>query len=82
MVRVAEKVREGVKALNLYYEGKQVKVTLSLGVTFLSGKFLPDRAASEVVREKADKLAKVADAALYQAKNEGRDKVIFHNGTV
>ena len=82
VLAVAEKVREGAKALILHFEGKPVTVTLSLGVTFVSGKALQsNKATSEFAREKAAQLTRVADAALYQAKQEGRDKVVFRDGT-
>lgn len=82
VLAVAEKVREGAKALVLHFEGKPIKVTLSLGVTFVSGKALQSyKTTSEFAREKAAQLTRVADAALYQAKQEGRDKVVFRDGT-
>jgi diguanylate cyclase (GGDEF)-like protein/PAS domain S-box-containing protein len=81
VLRVAEKVREGAKALGLFFEGRPIKVTLSLGVTFIAGKALPSSGpVSGLAREQAAQLTRVADAALYQAKKEGRDKVVFRHG--
>jgi diguanylate cyclase (GGDEF)-like protein len=62
----AEAIREGVKALEVE-TGEQVlgHITLSLGV---SG--VPECEA------RGETLLRAADAALYQAKNEGRDRVV------
>ncbi len=80
VLMVAEKVREGAKALVFHFEGRPIKVTLSLGVTFLSGKALEsNRATGEFAKEKAAELTRVVDEALYQAKQE-RDKVVFLEG--
>jgi diguanylate cyclase (GGDEF)-like protein len=60
---LAERVRSHIAGCNINVGGSQVKVSLSLGVA--TGK-----AAHEV-----DKLLHDADAALYQAKNAGRNRV-------
>jgi diguanylate cyclase (GGDEF)-like protein len=61
--KVAEKIRTEVKRDFLVYKGKELKVTISLGVTFLQE---GDNETS--VFERADK-------ALHEAKQKGRDRV-------
>jgi diguanylate cyclase (GGDEF)-like protein len=62
----AEFIREGVKDLSVSHEGQPLgPVTLSLGVAIF-----PDHG------ETGDAVLRVADTALYQAKQEGRNRVI------
>ena len=62
----AETMREGVKSLLVYHLGKPLgKCTISLGV-----------ACYPVNGLRRDDLIKNADNALYQAKHEGRDRVV------
>ena len=63
-VHVSESVREVVSALAMEHEGRGVKMTLSLGVA----EHLPGRSIEETIAQ--------ADAALYQAKEEGRNRVV------
>lgn len=67
--RLAEKIRTDIEANVTHYRGKDLKVTISIGVagTFLAG------AAS------ADTLIRMADSALYKAKAEGRNRVAIHS---
>lgn len=60
---IAERIRKSVK-LNLTIEGKKSKITISIGCAELR--------ASEL--ENVDSLIKIADKALYYAKNRGRDR--------
>ena len=53
-----------VSALAMEHEGRGVKMTLSLGVA----EHLPGRSIEETIAQ--------ADAALYQAKEEGRNRVV------
>lgn len=63
--RRAEQLREGIKALPLEYAGLPLgPVTASLGVAVF-----PEQGVT------ADAVVRAADAALYQAKAEGRDRV-------
>jgi diguanylate cyclase (GGDEF)-like protein len=63
----AEELREEVKQLRVRYRGKILdKVTLSLGV-----------AAYPKYGDSAGDLIRLADAALYRAKVEGRDRVVL-----
>ena len=65
LVRRAEQIRQGVKALKLEHNQRDLgTITLSAGVALF-----PDHGRS------VDELFQVADAALYQAKKDGRDRV-------
>jgi len=61
---VAESTRLATSALRVEHAGSSFEVTLSLGVC----EHRPERSMEETIAE--------ADAALYQAKQEGRDRVI------
>jgi len=62
----AEELREGVKALRVQHRGQPLgPITLSLGVAGF-----PDHGSNKEV------LLRAADAALYRAKQEGRDRVV------
>jgi len=62
----AELMREGVKRLHVQFEGQALEaVTLSLGVAIF-----PTHGSTN------DTLLKAADAALYRAKRDGRDRVV------
>jgi len=67
-MNVAEHLRKTIDALNLSYENmsKKKNITITLGVTTI----LPDKNYS------VNKLIAVADAALYKAKNAGRNQVV------
>lgn len=61
----AEKLRHQVKQMNIVYEGRKIdSFTISLGIAAY-----PDNAATY------EELIKLADDALYRAKEEGRDRV-------
>lgn len=63
----AEKLRRGVNELEIEYEGQRVgPVTVSVGVGIF-----PDHGAS------GQKVLRVADAALYRAKQSGRNCVVI-----
>jgi diguanylate cyclase (GGDEF)-like protein len=62
----AEKIRAGAALLNVTHAGRDLgKITLSLGVATF-----PDHAADALT------LIKAADVALYQAKRDGRNRVV------
>jgi diguanylate cyclase (GGDEF)-like protein len=65
-VRLAERLRQAIKTSTYRLDGKDIHVTVSVGVAEYgkSGKNL-------------DTILRKADAALYQAKEQGRDRVIF-----
>lgn len=62
-----ERIRKGINDLTIDYEGKILTVSASFGVAPLS---------DAVQFESALKLA---DDALYKAKEDGRNKAVFHN---
>lgn len=62
----AEQLREEFKHLNLQYDGRSIKAaTLSLGVAVF-----PEHGST------AEAISRAADLALFQAKREGRDRVV------
>lgn len=64
---LAEQVRQGVKNLEVHHQGQRLApVTISLGV-----------ACYPLHGSTPTELMKAADVALYQAKNQGRDRVIL-----
>jgi diguanylate cyclase (GGDEF)-like protein len=63
-LRVSESLRALVSDLRVDFEGARVHLTLSLGVA----EHLPDRSVEDTIAE--------ADSALYQAKEQGRDRVV------
>ncbi len=68
--RRAEAICEGAKALNLSYRGRTLgPVTLSVGIATF-----PEHGRS------GDEITAAADAALYRAKQAGRDRVIVAAG--
>ena len=65
----AEMLREAARELRLVHDGKSLgAVTLSLGVACF-----PEHG------RRRDHLLQVADAALYEAKNGGRNRVVVSN---
>jgi diguanylate cyclase (GGDEF)-like protein len=66
LVRRAEELRDGAKQLHLEHEGRALgRITLSVGVALF-----PDHGKTP------EDLFQAADAALYLAKKEGRDRVM------
>ncbi len=63
-----ERLRKSIEEYPFYYDGKNLKITISIGV-------------SEVIEEVADaqKLFENADKALYKAKENGRNKIYSLN---
>ncbi len=68
---VAERIRQAVQALRLasLEGGASPQITVSLGVAELAG--APDD---------ADALLRRADAAMYRAKHDGRNRIVTHDG--
>ncbi len=64
----AERLRAGIEALSIPYEGKAIRVTISLGVA--------SAPASDIAT--AQDLILRADGALYAAKHAGRNRVVTH----
>jgi diguanylate cyclase (GGDEF)-like protein/PAS domain S-box-containing protein len=66
---IAKMIREQIHELNIAHEGSNISqhVTLSMGISV----------SIPTIDQQADKLLIAADKALYQAKQEGRDKIII-----
>ena len=67
-VAFAERVRQHIRSHRFKFDGQDVSATASLGV------------AQWVPGETLDATMARADAALYQAKNSGRDRVVADEG--
>jgi diguanylate cyclase (GGDEF)-like protein len=65
-VVVATRIRDKVRVAALPHEGQQLRVTVSIGLA--SNDDEQDRSEEELIAR--------ADAALYRAKAEGRDRVV------
>jgi diguanylate cyclase (GGDEF)-like protein len=66
---VAERIRLSFEARGMYVDGKRLNATLSAGVASGQGEGI---AISSLLRD--------ADAALYEAKSTGRNRVVFAEG--
>lgn len=64
VVPVMEKVRREVESMNITWDGRNIDVTISCGVS------CRDRASQSI-----SEVVKAADRALYRAKNSGRNQV-------
>jgi len=71
-LHIAEQIRAGVEDLRVLHKSSQINnyLTISMGVATV----IPSR------EQKSSTLINLADEALYRAKNNGRNRVIFHNG--
>jgi diguanylate cyclase (GGDEF)-like protein/PAS domain S-box-containing protein len=65
---VVERLRVAVTAASINFDGKQIPITISSGITSLSGD-----------QESFDTLLGQADQALYHAKEEGRNNVVRYD---
>ena len=63
-VEVAERIRAAIERNSFFFDGNQIPVTISIGV-----------AAVDSTAKVADDLIALADKALYEAKNQGRNRV-------
>lgn len=63
-VDVAERIRSTIEKNLFVFEGKQIAVTISMGIATLDS-----------TTKNADDLLNLADQALYDAKNQGRNRV-------
>ena len=68
-VSFAESVRQQIQELTVVYNGQQLQTTISIGLSICSPK----------IGWKSDRLLEQADRALYQAKNQGRNQVVFYD---
>jgi len=64
--RIAERLRRAIESYPFLYDGQEIAVTASLGIATLKTSDTPER------------LFNKADAALYQAKEAGRNQVHFY----
>ena len=64
---LAERIREAIANISIYVEGRALKLSASLGLSYYSRTHRMDKEA----------LLKAADAALYEAKNAGRDRLVI-----
>jgi len=67
-VITAERIRVNIEQINIPVDGKSVSITVSIGV-----------ASYQKGDANIDALIQRADAALYQAKNQGRNRVVTHH---
>lgn len=65
---IAERIRCGIEAIVLEYQGETVRLSASIGVASL----VPGR------DEGSEALIRFADAALYRAKRNGRNQIVTH----
>ena len=70
-VRVAERLRAAVEALDVEYDGERLRVTASFGVCWVENGSL----------DKIESLFNQADANLYEAKRQGRNRCVAAKST-
>ncbi len=69
---IAERIRKHVAAYQFTFGGKNLPITISIGVATLK----PEENHHAPARAEAEKLIETADAALLQAKEAGRNRVV------
>lgn len=69
--KAAERIRETVAATPIIFEDATILITVSIGVA----------GVDKIKSEKADHFIRLADAALYRAKREGRNRVVVHKSS-
>ena len=67
--RVAERMRDAIEAQAVTFEGEEIKVTVSIG------------GALKGAEEDINHALREADDALYRAKDEGRNRTVFAEGS-
>jgi two-component system cell cycle response regulator len=65
-VKLAERLRQAAEALYCSFQGQKVNVTMSIGVASFDNEMMD-----------LDTLLRNADTAMYQAKHQGRNQVVF-----
>jgi len=64
---VAERIRREVEAMEVMYDGRKLKTTVSIGLACYPNPLIGNE----------DELVKAADSALYKAKEAGRNRVVL-----
>jgi diguanylate cyclase (GGDEF)-like protein len=67
-----EKLRKAISSTKINYNGKSISITMSLGIVSLENNLRPD----------VEGIVKMADEALYEAKNSGRNKCCCYQGII
>jgi diguanylate cyclase (GGDEF)-like protein len=70
-LEIAERIRSSIAGLLVQFDEQNIAVTISIG----AATFNPDSSALKNVSDTARQLINAADAALYQAKHKGRNRV-------
>ncbi len=65
LMKVGERILDGIRGLTIDYREKSIAVTSSIGMA----SYLPEDRAEDLLRR--------ADGALYEAKNSGRDRAVM-----
>lgn len=76
----AERLRQAVETAPLRWEGRPVPVTMSFGCAVLPRPGPDSTGSLGDANSQFDTLFKLADEALYAAKNEGRNRTVARNG--
>lgn len=69
---LGEKIRSTLESKPLIYDGKKIKMTVSVGVAYVT---------KDTSISKLSEVVGIADNALYEAKNTGRNRVVSANTT-
>ncbi len=67
-----ERLRKAISSTKINYNGKSIGITMSFGIVSLENNLRPD----------VEGLIKMADEALYEAKNSGRNKCCCYQGII
>jgi len=67
-LNIAERVRQNIESLKIPHEGKEIRITCSVGVSSI-----PENNPVDV-----KEFLKQADLALYEAKDNGRNQVVYY----